>query len=106
MRNEMKNDKPKLTLVGSGGHPKEEGVEDALMPTSPTPTPSDIPQKMRVNQPNVRLVVFDCPWNGHLLSDLLVAMPKNVPMVGRVCVKCGSMVYNYRAEEKTEEKVN
>lgn len=49
---------------------------------------------MKVEQPNLREVEFDCPWTGHLLTDMLVVRNPAVPnLLGRLCVKCNCMVY-------------
>lgn len=50
--------------------------------------------RFKVEQPNWREVIFDCPWNGHELTDLLISLPKGVPMVGRLCIKCQAMIYS------------
>lgn len=71
---------------------EEEGQERAQVEARQTPTV--VPQ-MRVDQPNLREVVFDCPWNGHTLTNLLQAYPKGtpIPLVGKLCIKCHAMVY-------------
>lgn len=48
---------------------------------------------MKIEQPNLREVAFDCPWTGHQLSQELVLMNKNSPFIGMLCLKCGSMIY-------------
>ena len=49
---------------------------------------------MKVDQPNVREVAFDCPWTGHLLDDRFVLRNSAAPNVlGHRCVKCGCLIY-------------
>lgn len=49
---------------------------------------------LRVDQPNMREVVFDCPWTGHLFDDVLVVRNSAVPnLIGRRCAKCGCLIY-------------
>jgi len=65
-------------------------------PNQPEITRQEHPQRaprMMVQQPNMRAVVFDCPWTGHLVGSELVVATKLHPYIGRVCVKCGAMIY-------------
>ncbi len=48
---------------------------------------------MKVDQTNLREVVFDCPWTGHVSTDELIHQVKGTPYEGRPCIKCGAMVY-------------
>ncbi len=48
---------------------------------------------MKVDQTNLREVVFDCPWTGHVSTDELIHRVKGTPYEGRPCIKCGAMVY-------------
>ncbi len=48
---------------------------------------------MKVNQTNLREVVFDCPWTGHVSTDELIHHVKGTPYEGRPYIKCGAMVY-------------
>ena len=56
---------------------------------------------MKVDQPNMREVEFDCPWAGHLLTDMLVVRNSAVPnLIGQLCVKCGCMIYRLVAQSQ------
>lgn len=49
---------------------------------------------MKVEQPDLRRVEFDCPWTGHLLADFFqVRNPAMPSFVGRICVKCNAMIW-------------
>lgn len=49
---------------------------------------------MKVEQPNTREVVFDCPWVGHLHDDRFVLRNGMAPnVIGHRCVKCGCLIY-------------
>ena len=60
---------------------------------TPSPTPADLPKRFHVSQTNLRDVVYDCPWVGHLLSDIITSQRPGLPFIGWVCTKCGTMVY-------------
>lgn len=62
--------------------------------------PRTLEPRFKVEQTNMREVVFDCPWTGHLVSDEMVSLRKDIPFVGRLCVKCGAMVYQRIAMSK------
>ena len=52
---------------------------------------------MKVEQPNTRVVQFDCPWTGHLMDPgfrLINAAQPNI--IGLRCVKCGCLIYVVR----------
>lgn len=49
---------------------------------------------MKVDQPNLRETVFDCPWIGHLYDDRFRLRNSSAPNVlGMRCVKCGCLIY-------------
>ena len=49
---------------------------------------------MKVTQPDMRSVAFDCPWTGHVADPGFTLRNKLVPnLVGLRCVKCGALVY-------------
>lgn len=49
---------------------------------------------MKIEQPNMREVMWDCPWTGHLYDDRFALRNSAVPNVlGLRCVKCGCLIY-------------
>lgn len=49
---------------------------------------------MKVNQPNLRDVAFDCPWNGHEFDPNFVIRNSTAPnVIGQRCAKCGCLIY-------------
>lgn len=51
---------------------------------------------MKVEQPNMREVAFDCPWAGHLKDDRFVLRNSAAPnVIGLRCVKCGCLIYEF-----------
>lgn len=50
---------------------------------------------MKVEQPDLRRVKFDCPWTGHAYGEggIEVRNSKRSDIVGMQCVKCGALVY-------------
>jgi hypothetical protein len=53
---------------------------------------------MKVDQPNLREVRFDCPWVGHAYAPdgLRVVNSRRPELVGMQCVKCGCLIYERR----------
>lgn len=62
-----------------------------------TPPELQLPPAMRVSRPNMREVLWDCPWVGHINHGDYELRFKNSPFVGRLCIKCGCLTYE-RAE--------
>lgn len=57
--------------------------------------------EMKVELPNTRLVLFDCPWTGHLYDDRLVFRNSTAPnVIGHRCVKCGCLVYEVMVQSQ------
>ena len=49
---------------------------------------------MKVDITNLREVLFDCPWQGHLADpDFLVVNSSAPNVIGLRCLKCGCLVY-------------
>lgn len=49
---------------------------------------------MKVEQPNMREVRYDCPWEGHMYDDRFRLMNSAAPnVIGFRCVKCGCLIY-------------
>lgn len=68
------------------GEPPEEKEEKEG--TIHTPSP-----RFHVGSPNLRAVVFDCPWTGHLLHPGITIQKQGIPFVQKPCVKCGAMIF-------------
>jgi hypothetical protein len=64
--------------VEDGGRDDAEGVDET----------------MKVEQPNARDVIFDCPWTGHWADPRFVIRNSSAPnIIGQRCIKCGCLVY-------------
>jgi len=49
---------------------------------------------MKVEQPGLGEVMWDCPWAGHLYDDRFALRNSAQPNVlGLRCVKCGCLIY-------------
>jgi hypothetical protein len=50
---------------------------------------------MKVEQPDLRSVQWDCPWTGHAYGEGGVEVRNSTrpDIVGMQCVKCGALIY-------------
>lgn len=49
---------------------------------------------MKVELPNMRVVMFDCPWQGHVYDPGFVLRNSAAPsIIGHRCMKCGCLIY-------------
>lgn len=50
---------------------------------------------VKVEQADLRRVVFDCPWTGHAYGEggVTVRNSTRPDIVGMQCVKCGALIY-------------
>lgn len=51
---------------------------------------------MKVDQTNLREVVFDCPWVGHLRDPgFMLRNTADPRILGLRCLKCGALIYEF-----------
>jgi uncharacterized Zn finger protein len=56
---------------------------------------------MKVDTTNMREVVFDCPWVGHLEDPAFRLINTATPnVIGLRCAKCGALIYVTREASK------
>jgi hypothetical protein len=54
---------------------------------------------MHVDKTNLRDVLFDCPWSGHLADpDFRLVNAAAPSVLGLRCVKCGALIYVMREQ--------
>ena len=56
---------------------------------------------MKIEQPNLRDVMWDCPWVGHLYDDRFALRNSSAPnVIGMRCVKCGCLIYTIQEQSQ------